>query len=59
MICLSFDTEEFDVPCEYGVEYDTIKEGMLVSQHGIERILQMPDSDRVGRHRCYARQGSS
>lgn len=38
MICLSFDTEEFDVPREYGVKYDTIKEGMQVSQYGIERI---------------------
>ena len=43
MIYLSFDTEEFDVPREYGVEYATLKEGMLVSQYGIERILQILD----------------
>lgn len=47
MICLSFDTEEFDVPREYGVEYDTIKEGMLVSQYGIERILQILNEESV------------
>lgn len=47
MICLSFDTEEFDVPREYGVRYDTIKEGMLVSQYGIERILQILDEESV------------
>lgn len=27
---LSFDTEEFDVPREHGVDYDTLKEGMEV-----------------------------
>ena len=30
MILLSFDTEEFDVPREHGVDYDTLKEGMEV-----------------------------
>lgn len=47
MICLSFDTEEFDVPREYGVKYDTIKDGMQVSQYGIERILQILDEGSV------------
>ena len=47
MIYLSFDTEEFDVPREYGVEYDTLKEGMFVSQYGIERILQILDEESV------------
>lgn len=47
MICLSFDTEEFDVPREYGVEYDTIKEGMAVSQYGIERILQILEDEAI------------
>ena len=47
MICLSFDTEEFDVPREYGVKYDTTKEGMLVSQYGIERILQILNVESV------------
>ena len=34
MVLLSFDTEEFDVPREHGVEYDTLKEGMEVSDIG-------------------------
>lgn len=38
MILLSFDTEEFDVPREHGVEY-TLEEGMKVSVYGTERIL--------------------
>ena len=32
MIFLSFDTEEFDVPREHGVEWDTLKEGEAVSK---------------------------
>lgn len=47
MIYLSFDTEEFDVPREYGVEYDTIKDGMIVSQYGIERVLQILEEKSV------------
>lgn len=47
MICLSFDTEEFDVPREYGVKYDTIKEDILVSQYGIDHILQTLDEESV------------
>lgn len=47
MIYLSFDTEEFDVPREYGVEYDTIKEGMHVSQYGIEHILQILNEESI------------
>ena len=39
MIALSFDTEEFDVPREHGVEWDTLKEGMEVSVYGTNRIL--------------------
>lgn len=41
MILLSFDTEEFDVPREHGVEYDTLKEGMSVSVEGTGRILDV------------------
>ena len=41
MIFLSFDTEEFDLPCEHGVDYDPIGQGMEVSRYGIERILDM------------------
>ena len=44
---MSFDTEEFDVPREYGVEYDTIKEGMHVSQYGIEHILQILNEESI------------
>ena len=39
MILLSFDTEEFDVPREHGVTYDTLTEGMEVSRYGTLRIL--------------------
>lgn len=38
-VMLSFDTEEFDVPREHGVEWDTLKEGMDVSRFGTNRIL--------------------
>ena len=39
MIALSFDTEEFDVPREHGVEWDTLHEGMEISAFGTNRIL--------------------
>ena len=38
MILLSFDTEEFDVPREHGVDF-TLEEGMKVSIVGTNRIL--------------------
>ncbi len=38
MILLSFDTEEFDVPREHGVDF-SLEEGMKVSVHGTNRIL--------------------
>lgn len=41
MILLSFDTEEFDVPREHGIKYDTLKEGMEVSAFGTNRILDI------------------
>ncbi len=41
MILLSFDTEEFDVPREHGVMWDTLKEGMEVSVEGTNRILDV------------------
>ncbi len=40
MILLSFDTEEFDVPKEHGVEF-SLADGMAVSRVGIERILDV------------------
>ena len=40
MILLSFDTEEFDVPREHGVDY-SLEEGMLVSVTGTNRILDV------------------
>lgn len=40
-ILLSFDTEEFDVPREKGVKFDTLTEGMVVSGFGTERILDI------------------
>lgn len=47
MILLSFDTEEFDVPREHGVEYDTLKEGMEVSIFGTNRILDVLKDEGV------------
>lgn len=47
MILLSFDTEEFDVPREHGVEYDTLKEGMEVSRIGTTRILDVLKAEQV------------
>ena len=38
MILLSFDTEEFDVPREQGVDF-SLEEGMKVSVLGTNRIL--------------------
>ncbi|MBP3214006.1 MAG: polysaccharide deacetylase family protein [Bacteroidaceae bacterium] len=47
MILLSFDTEEFDLPCEHGVEYDPIGQGMAVSVHGVGRILDLLKQEGV------------
>ena len=47
MVLLSFDTEEFDVPREHGVEYDTLKEGMEVSKEGTNRILDVLKQNNV------------
>lgn len=47
MILLSFDTEEFDVPREHGVEYDTLHEGMAVSIEGTRRILDVLKANGV------------
>ena len=38
MILLSFDTEEFDVPREHGVDFP-LDEAMKVSVYGTNRIL--------------------
>lgn len=40
MILLSFDTEEFDLPREHGVEID-MKKSMEVSCYGIDKILRI------------------
>ena len=40
MILLSFDTEEFDVPREHGVDF-TLEQGMAVSKVGTCRILDV------------------
>lgn len=47
MILLSFDTEEFDVPIEHGVEYDSVKQGMVVSRYGINKILDVLDKHNI------------
>jgi len=44
MVLLSFDTEEFDLPREYGADI-TLDEGMSVSSSGILRVL-----DCLSRH---------
>ena len=46
MILLSFDTEEFDVPKEHGVDF-TLDEGMEVSIAGTTRILDVLDRTGV------------
>ena len=40
MILLSFDTEEFDVPREHGVDF-TLEQGMAVSKAGTNCILDV------------------
>lgn len=40
MILLSFDTEEFDVPREHGVDF-SLEKGMEVSREGTNRILDV------------------
>ena len=40
MILLSFDTEEFDVPREHGVDF-SLEQGMAVSKVGTNRILDV------------------
>lgn len=46
MILLSFDTEEFDVPREYGIDY-SLKEGIEVSIIGTEKILDCLKAHKV------------
>lgn len=46
MILLSFDTEEFDVPREHGVDF-SLEEGMAVSKVGTERILDVLKANEV------------
>lgn len=46
MILLSFDTEEFDVPREHGVDY-TLKEGLEVSIYGTNLILDILKKNEV------------
>ena len=46
MILLSFDTEEFDVPREHGVDF-TLEEGMKVSVEGTNRILDVLKKNEV------------
>lgn len=47
MILLSFDIEEFDVPREHGVEYDSLGEGMEVSKYGTCKILDVLKEHKV------------
>ena len=47
MVLLSFDTEEFDVPREHGVDYDTLTDGMKVSVYGTNIILDILKKEKV------------
>ena len=46
MILLSFDTEEFDVPREHGVDF-SLEQGMKVSIEGTNRILDVLKQNHV------------
>lgn len=46
MVLLSFDTEEFDVPKEHGVDY-SLEEGMEVSIYGTNLILDILKRNNV------------
>lgn len=46
MILLSFDTEEFDVPREHGVDF-SLEDGMKVSREGTSRILDILKANDV------------
>jgi len=46
MILLSFDTEEYDVPREHGVDF-TLEQGMKVSREGTNRILNVLKANGV------------
>lgn len=47
MVLLSFDTEEFDVPCDYGAIFDPLSDGMTVSSYGINRILSILKQEKI------------
>lgn len=46
MVLLSFDTEEFDVPREHGVDF-SLEQGMAVSRIGTDRILNVLKENQV------------
>ena len=45
-VLLSFDTEEFDVPREHGVDIP-LEESMRISRHGINRVLDVLEANGV------------
>ena len=47
LILLSFDTEEFDVPREHGVDF-SLEQGMAVSKVGTNRILDVLKKNGIG-----------
>lgn len=54
MVLLSFDTEEFDVPREHGVDF-SLEDGMKVSESGTLRILDvLKDNGVKGTFFCTA-----
>lgn len=46
MILLRFDTEDFDLPREHGVEID-METSMKVSRYGTEKILDILKDNQV------------
>lgn len=46
MVLLSFDTEEFDVPREHGVDFP-LEEAMKVSVYGTNKILDVLKANGV------------
>lgn len=47
MVLLSFDVEEFDLPCDYGVSYNPISDGISVSGFGVKQILAILKEEKI------------
>lgn len=47
MVLLSFDAEEFDIPCDYGVSFNHMIDGVRVSCLGIKQILAILKEEKI------------